>query len=154
MKSSRVSKTPWRTRGIRYFLLAFFAVLTAGCATDTIARRKQERFVAYSASPLNHQLAIDQGRLLHGMTTNAAYIAWGRPSEILSEGSILTWIYREQEFKQQKHITIYTTDRGVVIPEEVKTRYVRNVVRAKITFENGTLASWSRTPPSNEEQFR
>jgi hypothetical protein len=87
------------------------------------------------------------------MTTNAAYIAWGRPSKIVSEGSTLTWTYREQELKEHKHITIYTTDRAV-IPEEVKTPYVRNVVRAKITFENGLLASWSRTPPSSEEQFR
>lgn len=125
----------------------------AGCATDTVARRKQERFMAYSALPVSHQLAIDQGRLLHGMTTNSAYIAWGRPSEILSEGSTLTWIYREQEFKEHKHITIYTTDGGA-IPEEVKTPYVRNVVRAKITFVDGLLASWSRIPASGEERFR
>ena len=153
MKNSRVSKTPWRARGIR-FAVGVFAVMMAGCATDTVARRKQERFMAYSALPLNHQVAIDQGRLLHGMTTNAAYIAWGHPSEIRSEGSTLTWIYREQEFKEHKHVTIYTTDRGVVIPEEVKTPYTHSVIRARITFENGLLASWSRTPASSEERFR
>lgn len=135
--------------------MALLAVMmmVAGCATDTVARRKQERFAAYSALPVNHQLAIDQGRLLHGMTTNAAYIAWGRPSEIASEGSVTTWTYRDQELKEHKHITIYTTDRAV-IPEEVKTPYVRSVVRAKITFENGLLAAWSRTPASGEERFR
>jgi hypothetical protein len=131
--------------------MALLAVMMAlGCATDTVARRKQEHLAAYSALPVSHQAAIDQGRLLHGMTTNAAYIAWGCPSEIVSDGSITTWIYREQEFKEHKHITI----RGTAIPEEVKTPYARNVVRAKITFENGLLVSWSRTPPSSEEQFR
>ena len=129
-------------------------MIAAGCATDSVARRKQERLAAYSALPVSHQSAIDQGRLLHGMTTNAAYIAWGRPSEIVSERSTTIWIYREQEFKEQKHITIYTTDRGAVIPEEVKTPYTRNVIRAKITFENGLLASWSRTASSSAERFQ
>ena len=85
---------------------------------------------------------------------NAAYIAWGRPTEIISEGSTTTWTYHEQEYKEHKHTTIYTTERGAVVPEEVKMPYARRVVRAKITFENGSLSSWSRTPSSKEQQFR
>jgi hypothetical protein len=88
------------------------------------------------------------------MSTNAAYIAWGRPSEIISEGSTTTWIYREEEFRQHKRVTIYTTDRGGVVPEEVKIPYARTVVRAQIIFENGSVASWSRAPPSSEQKFR
>jgi len=126
----------------------------SGCASDSIARRKQERLAAYSNLPVGQQVAIEQGQLLHGMSTNAAYIAWGRPSETVSEGPTTTWIYREQEFKEHKHVTIYTTDRGAVVPEEVKTSYARTVVRAKITFEHGSVTSWSRSPPSSEQQFR
>ena len=135
-------------------LILFSALVAIGCASDSIARRKQERLAAYSNLPVGQQVAIEQGQLLHGMSTNAAYIAWGRPSEIVSEGATTTWIYREQEFKEHKHITIYTTDRGGVVPEEVKVPYVRSVVRAKITFENGSVTSWSRTPLSREQQFR
>jgi len=130
------------------------AFVATGCANDSIARRKQERLAAYSNLPISQQVAIDQGKLLHGMSTNAAYIAWGRPSEIISEGRTTTWIYREQELKEHKHITISTPDHGAVIPEEVKTPYAHSVVRAKITFENGSLTSWSRTPASSEQQFR
>jgi hypothetical protein len=134
-------------------LILFAALVAAGCASDSIERRKQERLAAYSSLPVSHQVTIEQGKLLHGMSTNAAYIAWGRPSEIISEGPTMTWIYREQEFKEHKHTTIYTTDRGVV-PEEVKIPYARTVIRAQITFENGSVTSWSRTPSSSGEQFR
>ena len=130
------------------------ALLVIGCAGDSIGRRKQERLAAYSNLPVGQQVAIEQGQLLHGMSTNAAYIAWGRPTEIVSEGPTMTWIYREQEFKEHKHVTIYTTDRGAVIPEEVKTSFAHSVIRATITFENGSLTSWSRTPSSREQQFR
>ena len=140
---------------MRFASLILLVVLVAiGCASDSIARRKQERLVAYSALPVGQQVAIGQGQLLHGMSTNAAYIAWGRPSEIVSEGPTTTWIYREQEYKEQKHITIYTTDRGAVVPDEVKVPYAYSVVRAKITFENGLLTKWSQTPSNSGEQFR
>lgn len=135
---------------MRTLLLAFIVTVTAvGCATDTIVRRKQERLAAYLELPVGQQVAVDQGRLLHGMSTNAAYIAWGRPSEIISEGSTTTWIYREQEFKEHKHITVYP-----MVAEEVKVPYARTVVRAQITFENGGVTSWRRTPPRSEQQFR
>jgi len=130
------------------------ALVAVGCASDSIERRKQERRAAYSNLPVGQQGAIDQGMLLHGMSTNAAYIAWGRPTEIVSEGPTMTWIYREQEYKEHKHVTIYTTERGAVVPEEVKIPYARTVLRAQITFENGSVTSWSRTPPSREQQFR
>ena len=130
-------------------LILFAALVAIGCASDSIARRKQERLAAYSNLPVGQQVAIEQGQLLHGMSTNAAYIAWGRPSEIVSEGPTMTWIYREQEYKEQKHVTVYPA-----VAEEVKIPYAHNVVRAKITFENGSVTSWSRTPPSKEQQFR
>ncbi len=130
-------------------MILFAALMAIGCASDSIARRKQERLAAYSNLPVSQQVAIDQGKLLHGMSTNAAYIAWGRPSEIVSEGPTMTWFYREQEFKEHKHVTVYPA-----VAEEVKISYAHTVVRAKITFENGIVTSWSRTLPSSEQQFR
>jgi hypothetical protein len=135
-------------------LVLLAALVAAGCASDSIARRKQERLAAYSSLPVSQQVAVDQGQLLHGMSTNAAYIAWGRPTEFVSEGPTNTWIYREQEFKEHKHTTIYTTERGVVVPEEVRIPYARSVIRATIIFENGSLTSWSRTPSSSGQLFR
>jgi hypothetical protein len=88
-------------------LILFAALAATGCAVDSIARRKQERIAAYSNLPVSQQVAIEQGQLLHGMFTNATYIAWGRPSEIVCEGPTMTWIYREQEFKEHKHVTVY-----------------------------------------------
>jgi hypothetical protein len=130
-------------------LILLAALVAIGCASDSIARRKQERLAAYANLPVSQQVAVDQGQLLHGMSTNAAYIAWGRPSEIVSEGPTMTWIYREQEFKEHKHVTVYP-----MVAEEVKTPYARTVVRAQIIFENGSVTSWSRIPQSNEERFR
>jgi hypothetical protein len=135
-------------------LILFAACVAAGCASDSIARRKQERLVAWSNLTTSQQVAIDQGRLLHGMSTNAAYIAWGRPTEIASEGATTTWIYCEQEFKEHKHTTIYTSERGGVVPEDVKIPYARRVVRAKVVFESGNVISWSLTPSSQEQMFR
>jgi hypothetical protein len=137
-----------------FTIAAVILMLAAGCGTDTTARRKQERLAAYSALPVRQQIAVDQGQLLHGMSTNAAYIAWGRPDEVIAEGPITTWIYREQESREHKHVTIYTTEHGGVVAEEVRVPYARNMVRAKITFENGALTSWSRSPSSSREQFQ
>lgn len=130
-------------------MILLAALVATGCASDSIARRKQERLAAYSNLPVGQQVAIEQGQLLHGMSTNAAYIAWGRPSEIISEGPTMTWTYREQEFKEHKHVTVYPA-----VAEEVKIPYSRTVVRAQITFEDGSVTSWSRTPSSSGEQFR
>jgi len=135
-------------------LILLAALVAAGCASDSIARRKQERLDAYSNLPASQQVAVEQGRLLHGMSTNAAYIAWGRPTEIISEGPATTWIYYEQEFREHKHTTIYTSERGGVVPEEVKIPYARRVVRAKIVFESGNVISWSLAPSNKEQMFR
>jgi len=140
---------------MRHPALILLAVLLAsGCATNSIARRKQERLDAYSNLPASHQVAVEQGRLLEGMTTNAVYIAWGKPSETSSEGTTIKWLYHEKEYEEQKHTTIAVGPRVYGIPEETRTLYSRSVLRKSVTFDQGLVREWTWTPPRQSQDFR
>ena len=117
-------------------LILFAAWLAAGCSTDIVGRRMQERRAAYSNLPANQMVAVEQGRILPGMTTNAAYMAWGRPSEVISSGPTTTWLYWEQQLEAHKSITIRggSIDSRSGFPEETSVLFPRNAVRAKNHF--------------------
>ena len=136
-------------------LILFAAWLAAGCSTDIVGRRMQERRAAYSNLPANQMVAVEQGRILPGMTTNAAYMAWGRPSEVISSGPTTTWLYWEQQLEAHKSITIRggSIDSRSGFPEETSVLFPRNAVRAKIIFEDGLIREWSLTPPRSARSF-
>ncbi|HEY2951783.1 MAG TPA: hypothetical protein VGK40_04320, partial [Verrucomicrobiae bacterium] len=60
------------------------AALLTGCATSTVETRKQERYGAYSALPDESRRLVDQGKIKVGLNEDAVYLAWGKPSQILS----------------------------------------------------------------------
>lgn len=66
-----------------YVFVLLALLICTGCATSTIQTRKQERHGIYSALPPEERNLVDQGRINVGMSKDAVYIAWGKPSEIL-----------------------------------------------------------------------
>jgi hypothetical protein len=132
--------------------------MLAGCVTSTLNTRKQERAVAYAALSREHKVAVDTGRILFGMDTNAAYIAWGSPSAIEANGTAQTWFYYGSEQQQHKTTTVRTATGALSTPagsmEETSVSYPHHVIQARITFENGLVKEWLRRDrPSREEDY-
>ena len=71
-----------------------------GCSTPTVESRKKERPAEYSALPDEQKRLVDKGQIKVGMNSDAVYLAWGPPAEILENesesGHVTTWIYHGQ----------------------------------------------------------
>jgi hypothetical protein len=129
------------------FFLLMCALLLSGCATP-IESRKKERASDFANLKPAEQLAAEQGRLAPGMSTTAAYVAWGKPSEVISEAGVTTWLYREPELKEYKSIVIQTPE-TVPGPQGITSiLYPDPIVARSIVFENGLVKEWSLHPPS------
>ena len=78
-------------------LLCAAALLVGGCASSSIEKRREERIQTYSSLAPEDKAMVDLGQIKVGMTMDAVYIAWGKPSQILlgetSDGQQTTWIY-------------------------------------------------------------
>jgi hypothetical protein len=125
----------------------------AGCAHDTVETRKHERWMAYSALPQEQRELVDQGKIRIGMSMDAVFIAWGKPSEVLNaetEAGLTTtwryhgswaeeahyWTYREVQYNNQSYLERYLETS--LLP--------RSYVRAEIIFAKGKVASWRTLP--------
>jgi len=138
------------------FLL--LAALAAGCATNTLEKRKQERSSAYdSLSPEAREL-VDKGQIKIGMLMDAVYIAWGRPSQIItgqsSDGTALTtWVYHGTTWQEHRYWNYHHYRRGrhgYYTTPILDYDYVpQSYVVAEVVFENGVVKSWRNTtqPP-------
>ena len=126
----------------------FLALLVSGCATSTVNSRKQERAEAYGALSREHKVAVDMERITFGMNTNAAYISWGPPSAIETDGTVQTWLYYGSEERQHKTATARTATGASAAQtgsiEETSVSYPHHVIQARIIFENGLVKEWSR----------
>lgn len=128
---------------VKSLLAALVAMLlAAGCATHgTVQSRIQEKYAEYSALPPQFKTAVDQGRVMAGMSMDAVYIAWGKPSQVVSGGNqtgeTITWLY-EGAFLQE---TTY-----------IGARHIYNAyspggyVKAQVVFVNGKVTQWQTFP--------
>src|SRR5881394_1186861 len=87
----------------RWILLVLLVVLS-GCATaPKLEKRREERSAAYSSLSPEFRALVDQGRIKVGMPMDAVYIAWGKPSQVVSgestEGPVVTWLYHETYYE-------------------------------------------------------
>jgi hypothetical protein len=140
-------------------LFLFCSWLCAGCSTtQNVESRIQERRVAYENLKPEVKDAVDQGQLRHGMDTNAVYMAWGEPSEVLPNETSAIWIYQENGWREEKTTTwrtVQSTGLGSsgisVFPEETRSLYPEKRVRARVLFEHGKVAEWQILPgrPAN-----
>ena len=137
-------------------LLALIALFTAGCATSTIESRKQERYAAYSNLAPEQRNAVDQGQIKVGMPMDAVYIAWGKPSGLVSgeaqEGPVVTWLYHETYYDYYPYYPYWSYGycygpRPFYGPYYFGYGYQpRSYVRAEVHFLNGLVREWRSLP--------
>ena len=76
-------------------LILLATAVVTGCST--VGSRKAEQTDAYNALSARHRALVDEGFIDVGMNTNAVYIAWGKPYEIMRvdfpSGERTVWVY-------------------------------------------------------------
>jgi len=131
-------------------LLAACAFAFGGCARSTVESRKQERYAAYAGLPDDSRALVDQGKIKIGMTPDAAYIAWGKPAEILEgetpDGRITTWVYHGayfEEYRYWSYQTVYHRDGYTYPTPYLQHDYLpRSYVKAEVRFKDGAVSEW------------
>lgn len=126
-------------------LLMFLVMSLAGCATQsTVQSRIKERADAYASFSPEVKALVDENRIQAGMDTNAVYIAWGKPEEILESGNqngaFTTWVYRGGYLDETRYWV------GWRYPRLEHDYEPRSYVRAEIVFFNGRVQSWRTLP--------
>lgn len=136
----------------RLWILAC-SLLLAGCATSTVESRRQERYSSYSNLPAEQKADVDAGRIKVGMNTDAVYIAWGKPAEVLtgesSKGTFVTWLYRGSYLQEYRYWPLhhYYCGRGFYSPPYLAYDYYpQSYVSAEVIFEGGLVKEWRRLP--------
>ena len=87
---------------------------------------------------------VAEGRIQAGMDTNAVYIAWGKPDEVLhsgdARGEFTTWVYRGAFLEETRY---WVGRRNPHLEHDYEPR---SYVRAEIVFFNGRVQSWRTLP--------
>ena len=131
-----------------YWLALMLAFAVTGCVTrSTVQSRVQEQQSAFQALSPEVQQLVMQGRIQAGMSTNAVYMAWGKPDEVLesgdAHGNYTTWVYRGAFLEETRYWV------GRRIPYLAHDYEPRSYVRAEIVFFNGKVKSWRTLPQPN-----
>ncbi|MFN7138030.1 MAG: hypothetical protein ACK4UN_01695 [Limisphaerales bacterium] len=142
-----------RLSAVYRLLLASACALTVGCQTSTVETRRQEKIASYATFTPDVQRLVDSGQIRVGMPSDAVYIAWGAPSEILQSeterGATTTWLYHGhymQEYRYWNYREVRERD-GVYLQRYLDTEYnPRSFLRAEITFQDGVVKSWRTLP--------
>ena len=134
-------------------ILLLASLMLAGCATSTIQTRQQERSAAYAALSPDFRNLVDQGQIKIGMSTDAVYIAWGRPAEILAgetaQGQTVTWLYHGTELEEYRYWSyrpFYHRSYVFAEPSLQHDYYPRDYVSAEVIFQNGAVKEWRSLP--------
>lgn len=136
------------------FAALCLVLLVIGCATsNTPEKRRAERAAAYAALPAEQRELVDNGQIKVGMSTDAVYIAWGKPAQILQSenerGAVTTWLYEGDWMKESRYWAYRQTGAG---PDLFLERYLindyqpRTYVRAQLRFVDGKLKEWQTLP--------
>ena len=135
------------------YLVLLAAAFLTGCATSTVETRKQERNAAYAALPDESRSLVDQGKIKVGMSPDAVYIAWGKPSQILggesAKGATTTWLYQGnylEEYRRWSYRYSHFGGRCFAEPFLDHDYYPRSYVKAEVVFENGAVKEWRQLP--------
>ena len=82
---------------LRAFIPFILLAAAVGMGCSTVRSRKTERAEAYNALSPRYRALVDEGFIDVGMNTNAVYIAWGKPYEIMRvdfpSGERTVWVY-------------------------------------------------------------
>jgi hypothetical protein len=145
----------------RHFLvrapLLIVLLFLAGCATkSTIETRKLERLSAYETLPADQKAMVDAGQIRIGMSSDAVYIAWGKPSEILEsedpqQGHLVYWRYYGSWLEENRYWAYREVNRGprggIYVERYLTSDYSpRDYVRSEIVLKDGKVISWRTLP--------
>jgi len=133
-------------------LLASALVLT-GCKSSTVETRRTERQGAYTALPADQRELVDKGQIKVGMTEDAVYIAWGKPTQIVTSedqsGRATTWLYHGTMLEENRYWSYREVSRdGRVYLERYLDRDYnsRDYISSEIVFQNGVVVRWRTLP--------
>jgi hypothetical protein len=142
---------------MKFHPLCLLAVLLLTACASTVDRRQtriQERSAAYTNLSPEFRAAVDRGEIKVGMPTDAVYMAWGKPNQILKGesggGTTETWIYQDTQYA-----TYPVYGYGYAYPYHYYPGYYyggywgsgfasipRSFLRAEVRFENGAIKDW------------
>lgn len=125
----------------------------AGCKTSTIESRIQERTTAYAALPADQREDVDAGRIRVGMDSDAVYMAWGKPAQILEggteQGRFTTWVYEGGWMQEERYWAYRTVGVGKYACAErylARDYYPRAYISAEVNFLDGIVKEWRTLP--------
>lgn len=135
------------------FLLCFFLF---GCATkSTVQTRRVEKQTAYDSLSAEDKAMVDAEQIRVGMSMDAVYIAWGKPSQVLdsedASGRYTTWHYYGSWLQENRYWAYRETNRGGGRGPSLE-RYLtsdysaRDYVQSEIVFKGGKVLSWRTLP--------
>jgi hypothetical protein len=138
-------------------LAVLAAQLLTGCATGRLEHRKKERPAAYAALTAEQRAAVDAGRIAVGMSTDAVYIAWGKPTRVLESetaaGSQTIWLYWDTYLQGvtywgYRHSSGYYGYGYPYYGPNLMLDYIPvGYVRAEVIFQKGVVKEWRSLPP-------
>lgn len=136
------------------------SLLLCGCATSTLEKRKSEKWSSYQSLAPDQKTLVDQGQITVGMTEDAVYLAWGKPSEILQSedqtGPATKWLYKDVYLQSYTYWAFRPTARssayylsgrgvpeGTVMERRLEHSYEPHTyVKAEVDFVNGVVTKW------------
>lgn len=130
------------------FSLLLAALLLAGCST--IQDRARERAAALDTLPAPMREAALKGQLREGMTTDAVYVALGRPSRVITgvEKGLQRerWVYTQMESREISawRDVPYRTGNGTIglLPTYEPITITGSRDSFEVKFENGKVVGW------------
>ena len=135
-------------------LILLAAAVVTGCST--VGARKSERADAYKALSARYRALVDEGIIDVGMNTNAVYIAWDKPYEIMRvdfpSGERTVWVYTgatsEPVSSWQYRPSSNPYSPRTRTSERTPTTILRRRTNGWVSFENGKVVSFDSYAPS------
>ncbi len=134
-------------------MMIMLALLAAGCASQGIRQRIEQKPQAYASLPAETQAQVQRGEVRPGMAEDAVYMAWGKPGLVLGNPgppARVTWIYYGNSLREYRYWTIPDYEYGRTSSTTAQLRtgvYPRTYAQAEVTFENGVVKEVRRLQP-------
>ena len=135
-------------------LILLATAVVTGCST--VGSRKGERADAYNTLSARYRALVDEGFIDVGMNTNAVYIAWGKPYQIMRvdfpSGERTVWIYtgatseQVSSWQYRPSGNPYSTRTGTY--DRTTSTILRRRTNGWVSFEEGKVVSFDSYAPS------
>ncbi len=123
-------------------------LLVVGC--QTMDTRIAENPALWNSFSPEEQARIRDGKLWEGMTTEAVWLAWGKPryKRHGQEGAVdfEEWVYtriRSQDVMEWRYRQAYNGRDWYLVPEYAPTQVYDEVPASSVRFIDGKVTAWS-----------